>query len=347
MGAKPSPENAGKVGSADISAAGTELVCPCANLTLEQFQHVLASRPDLTFETLLKETGAGTKCTACLLNLEYYFVALPRVTPMDQGHAVAQETVTPHRTIKSRIYHFVDSVSPLMHFPLLEPMPVLFGNGIEQWFWLANYSLLYEGEVCAPPMVVDLTIRDSEGHLVEKRRLEVEPEAALREGLSQALSLASPDDQELGIGSVMIRRRGRSPGIRGTTRPQIQIISPQGDCALHSQRAKDPREGWFTALSRPKEERLFLAFVNVSRRLLPIEISYPFAPQRAAGKEPDPVHLNVPPLGARLHEIILAEEDRELLDEQPFSIRWRAFGSHCTHAICASPDLGRFSIDHV
>src|SRR5207244_3100944 len=73
-----------------------EVVCGCTNLRLPQLQAMLSANPNMSFDELLNRTSAGKNCTACLLDLEYYFVAAPRKSrpALVQSNGAAAETVS-------------------------------------------------------------------------------------------------------------------------------------------------------------------------------------------------------------------------------------------------------------
>lgn len=343
----PVTNSAGEI----LAVKDSEVICGCVDLSVGRLQRILSSDGLLSFDELLSQTGAGSKCTACLLDLEYYFVELAR---LDSNGATRSEVVTrePKLSVKQRLFRLIDRLSPLVPVSLTERMPVLIGHGIEQWLWVANHSLLYEGKACAPEIAVDFTLRSENGHVVSRHQRRVPPGEALRVELT-GLFPGGPAAWlparrgAIGLASVEITRRARVPGIRGTIRPQMEIVAPAGACAVHTQAPGGQAEQWFTCLYRPAEERIFLSIVNPWPKKLDVEIDYPFV---GPGCKPLPTlstHVQVPPNGARLHEILLPEDYVSELQGSPIGIRWRAVGPRKVHVFCATPNLDRFSFDHV
>ena len=56
------------------------LLCGCANLTEADFEALISNHPTADLDSLLDASGAGRQCMACMLDLEYCFMASPRVT---------------------------------------------------------------------------------------------------------------------------------------------------------------------------------------------------------------------------------------------------------------------------
>jgi bacterioferritin-associated ferredoxin len=330
------------------SVSENEIICACFDLRREQLRTVLEENPGMSFDDLLDQTKVGTRCTACLLDLEYWYVSLPR------GEGRVQATRSPvgggtDLSLKQRCYRWVDQRSPLAPMPLTEWMPVLVGKGIEQWVCIANHSLLYEGKECAPDFDVGIIVRDAGGRTTYSGKHPVERGASVRLNVSKFLALPVQEgrDLPLGIGSVEISRHARQPGCRGTIRPQVEIVTGVGSCAVHTQAPGGQVEQWVACMCRPAEERLFLSVVNPWNKPLDVEFAYPFAWEGAPDVVPAIMPVRIPPRGARLHEIRMPDPVVRQLNGQLFSVRWRAIGARKVHIFCASPNLDRFSIDHL
>ena len=330
---------------------GSTIVCPCREISLADIERLLSESPDLSFDMFLEATGAGSKCTACLLDVEQYFVEVPRGSK--EGPAQKHNTVDKPKKdalpLKQRFYQSLDRLFPDRPIDLSEHVPVLAGPDIQQWFWMANHSLLYEGKECAPDFDVDLTLRNADGTIVWRDVCALPAGEVIREEISDKL-LASPSTKHetgssLSIGWLRIRRRAKKSGIRGTTRSQLEIVSREGNCSVHGQRAGQIGGGRMTVLGRAGEDRFFVSIANVQRRELIVTFSYPIDVDDDEASSRASV-VTVPPEGAALHEIQLTPAEQEAFEGRLYSIRWSAKGYYKTHFIVASPDLSRFSIDH-
>jgi hypothetical protein len=54
------------------------IVCRCNEFQLGEMHRTLSENPDLSFDRFLSTAKLADRCTACLLDLEYYFIELPR-----------------------------------------------------------------------------------------------------------------------------------------------------------------------------------------------------------------------------------------------------------------------------
>ena len=322
-------------------------ICGCTALSLDALRRRVATDPSLSFETLIAETGAGTKCTACLLDLEYHFVEAQRAP--GKGPAVKPEEedeVQDTSSFKQRVYRWLDRISPLVPYPFTNTVPVIYGPQIEQWIWITNRSMLFEGDECAPGTHIELIIRDKSGRIVQHEKKEVGPETTWRFPVSVFLNEAAPisESEKVGIGSMEIRRRSVQAGIRGTTRPQIEIVTPKAACAVHSQALSGAGQRWFGCVYHPNDERILFSLLNGVGHEAKIELSYPMGIQ---GVEPIVRSVTLPPFGAALHELALPADVAAKIGDEAISVSWRAESAHKVWVICASRELDRFSIDHV
>ena len=330
-----------------------EVLCPCVALTRTELEDLVASDPEISFDALLARTGAGSHCTACLLDLEHRYSGAAQAPGPRPRAGVAEALFrAPRRPqegpkaapgLKQRLYRALDRIAPLSPVPFVNPMPILIGPGIEQSVAVANDRMLYEGDVTGPPMMVGLRVRDGDGNVRHQSRQRVEPGEAMRFDVSHCLE--APAGVPLAVGSVEVSRLFTASGRRGTTRPQVVIEAPGGCCAVHSQGAGlTRRPNWFTCLHRPDEERIFISVVNAGRRPLTGRLDYPFG---VAGIEPASHTVTLPPFGAHLHEVVLPEVAARVIDGGPLTLNMMFGGPHKAHVFCASPNLDRFSIDHL
>ena len=91
---------------------------------------------------------------------------------------------------------------------------------------------------------------------------------------------------------------------------------------------------------------MFFGLLNDTVAELEFNLSYQY--DADATIKPATETVKVPPLGSRLHEYRPALEDVEGLDDTLTRARVSAGGrgGRKVYFLCASPDLGRFSIDH-
>lgn len=316
------------------------IVCACANLTQSQLTRFIAEAKDQSFEGLLSATGAGQTCTACLLDLEYHYSVTPTSTPSaasSGGGDVVREEDRP--SLKQRLWTLLDRLSPPVAWRGKQWLPVVSGEGIETHVCVTNHSLLFN-DVVAPSIQVRIEYWDEEGSLVLDQKSLVSPGQEFRLPLTPG---RASSDKSLSVGSARVTSHALSPGPRGTTRPQFELLASAGACAVHTQAATGPGITWFTTQWRPADERLLLTIINPSPDALTATVSYP----HTVGTNETTIEcpISVPAKGARLHEIRLSAE-HEALAEPTFNIRIACDRMNKVHLLCATPSLDRFSIDH-
>lgn len=318
-----------------------DVLCPCTEMTHVGFRAFLQENPTLSFEDILSKTGAGRNCTACMLDLEYSFGEAGR------GKVTAPNSVVPTASperigVKRALYKLIDGAAPLVSSCTDSWSPVLYGKNIDQWLWIANQHLMYKNEMEGPvPHCANVTVRDAVGRVCHSQRYDIPVDDVL--GVDLSAYLSPNEGTALAVGSVQVVQTWKRPGLRGTTRAQIEIVTPNAVCAVHTQAPGPAATQHFTALHRPHEERLFFTVVNpVSKPLVGSAIA-----NLAESEEEEVAEFVVPGHGVLLREVDLAKWSSSALDNSPVNLTWHIEGPHKLHFLCATPNLDRFSIDHL
>jgi len=325
------------------------VVCRCHEYQLGEMYRTLSENPDLSFDRFLRTAKLADRCTACLLDLEYYFIQLPRDGSVSRksNHTPSTENKVP---LRRRLYQLIDGLSPKRAIRLPNQVPVLVGKNIEQWLWLANHQIDYEDPHDVPDFDVFLTLYDKEGKQIWRETRPLIAGTEWREELTQYArqhdAEAGEDGAGLEVNWLEVTRRARSVGVRGTTRPQIEIVTPSSSCAVHGQAAGFNHGGQFDLNHCPDEDRVFVSIINIGAEPLRLEFRYPIDPLRRQDSPTRSAEVVIPAGGVRLHEVILAPEEQEAFRDRLFRFSWHGYGEYKAHVFVASKQLDRFSIDH-
>lgn len=325
-----------------------DIVCGCIDLSVEQFKMERAAHPSESFDGLLARTGAGKSCTACLLDLEYLFTLSPVLGGTPEVNSLFRAQPAAKRTLKQRVYGFLDGLGPQVPYPLEGVAPILIGAGIEQRLTVANHSLNFEGNIAAPPIIYAVTIYDAEGNFRLRQRQRIQMGESWRLNLTDAFSEEARANDTLTVGLMKIKWHFCAPGMRGTARPQIEISAQSGSCAVHTQRAGGALDRQVTLISHPTAQRIFLTIVNPTRRATKGFFQYPFVDDDVGSDAPASHQVYVAAKGASIHEILLDGEAASRIVGRPMGVRVVMNNpGHKMHVLYAAPDLGRISIDHL
>jgi bacterioferritin-associated ferredoxin len=324
------------------TAAASELICSCNGFTAADLDRFIARSGGASFDSLLSETGVGNRCTACLLDVEFRFCEATLRRGQATASAAAEVKAAPVG-LKRRLYRAVDRLAPRANLGRRSDdlMPVLRASGIAQYVWIANRSRLFGGRECGPPVKATIETRAHDGRLLRKAHHLVAQDSYIRVNVSDAL----PEVREgIAVGSVRIARRWRRPGMRGTSRPQVEFVTSHGTCSVHPVAPGMQPETWLTLIWRPGVERLIFAMVNAESRANEVVFSYPFVD---GGPAPVSRRVAMAPNGAALHEVALPVEAGVALAGRPFGLRYTCRGRYKPYLIMATPGLEQMSIDHV
>jgi hypothetical protein len=330
-----------------------EILCACENATIDDLRTLVHVQRGITFEQMLERTRYGGRCTACLLDLEHYFVRFAEQAASSQAPAsvalspaaAAHLPRQPRLPLKQRIYRVVDRMAPQVPMVRRNVVPVLLGPGIRQQLIIANQSLMFEGEFTAPDMRIDISVHDSFGQLILEQRKTVTHRSTLRVDLTEPFERSGPVDS-LGVGSVTVTMRALSEGYRGTTRPQIEILTDGAACAVHGQAVGRNQGGSIIFGGRDTDERRFISLVSRDRSTLPFELRYPLALHGSYDHGAIHQRLSLPPNGACLVELEPCSQTALRSSSGLLRASWKSDGQFAAHVLIADRQLGRFSIDH-
>ncbi|MDJ0893600.1 MAG: hypothetical protein QNJ92_00545 [Alphaproteobacteria bacterium] len=336
----------------DAATPNSEVLCGCTNLTYGAYLELLRRNPSASFEDILDLTGSGSTCTACLLDLEYHFTNSEGRAADNSDRPVLGIPAVQEIGVKQRLYRLLDRCSPRLSFRKRTWSPVLLGPGIEQWLWIANQTVLYQGgkyDEFVSPMRAKIAVLDDEGAILDRETVRILPGDALRSNLTERFESGRRKATKNGlrVGTVDLTVWSESPGMWGTTRPHFEIVTPKSACAVHTQAPGPAGRHWFTCLLRPQKERLFSVVTNPDARPLSIRAGYSLGVDQSGAPISMGPPITVPPRGAWIGEIDLPGKRVSSEQDDPAILNWHISGRHKLHLLCASKDLSRFSIDHL
>ncbi|MEQ8603683.1 MAG: (2Fe-2S)-binding protein [Marivibrio sp.] len=335
--------------AAQSRSEARQIVCTCMDMTRADFVHAMTMNQALDFDQLLAKTGAGTKCTACCLDLETIYTEeadrLPAApTAREDAASRPKRTKSLVRRAIGGFLSGLDRVAPPYPMLLRDYSPVVAGEEIVQSVMVANDRFLFGPEKPCSPVDVNVLLRDSEGREVQAWRTRVPAGEAFQVALSPLLmehaarTGAPLSSDGLTWGAVEVRRRWVSPALRGTTRPQLLIEAPGGNGGVHTQGPSGVKTHWYTAIARPMDERVFVAVTNAGNRILGSTVPHAL--------NPDERRLAIPPFGARGVEVDVNAAAEAQGGGGLGAIAVECDGLSKTHIISASRNFDRMAIDH-
>jgi hypothetical protein len=329
----------------------SDVVCPCFDLRIQDFVDIMSDYKNLSYDDFLNITKAASKCTACSLDVEYYFFQL-----IDSGLIKESDSkkftkrIATNTSIKQKFYRFVDKFSPMVSMMRTNYIPIIGKNeALESWIWVANNSMMYEGVLFGSKMNVELTVRNHLGHIKHKEKYFLDRENFLHVNVSQFLLIdTNLDNDEILVGSLQIERLPLEIGTRGTTRPQLEILAKNGGGAVHTQGGSPVRNGGFSCLYRPDVDTIFIAITNTEENkkndfCIEYPINKTLNPDGSVVKD----CISILPKATILYEIRLDKEFYNEYVDQLIQIKWKSTGARSTYVFCTSKNLDQISIDHV
>lgn len=336
--------------------SNSNMLCSCILFSYQDLESLLKANKGLTFDKLIEITGVGTKCTACLLDFELIFSKqkgsddsppsrIDRIKNYLESTRPSNNANQP-TSLKQRIYQKIDRLTPMVNRARVDTtyyFPIISKHNVKQFLWVSNYSMLFEGVLCGPSMDIDVIVRNSSGTKVHCEIYKLEQESSLRIDVSKFLPFSQ--DGNLSIGSMSVYRIPKKIGIRGTTRPQTEVVGEAGASCVHGQAAHERLQGEITLICRPKDTRFFMGILNASNKTMLLEVRYPVPINEVSSGQL--MILKLEPHGAILHEIKLTKLEEIEFFEKPFSVKWSSELSGKIYLYSGNLDLTTISIDHI
>jgi hypothetical protein len=328
-------------GAKSVSGAmkDSEVLCTCVSLSRGLAQQQIDMSPGQSFDKFLESTGAGRTCTACMLNLEYFFVETPR------GRSASVESELPKSverlSLKRQIYAVLDRIPWMLPFNRTNWMPVFYGAGFEQYLWVANHAMLFEDAEMVVEFRVNFVVRDESGNVVSKQKFALDVGEFQRINLSELMPLSD----ELRVGSVAVDKFAEKPGLRGTTRPQTEIIGPGGASTLHLQAAGRKYGNEVMFCDEPDVQKVGFTAVNAGPEPVDMRLRY-----RELGNDAvlQDVRVTVAPWASKLLWVELSDVlPRDQPGKRVMMAQYEGIGLSKMHLVIADANLSRLSLDHL
>ena len=321
------------------SSAGIP-VCGCANLTRSDIVKFF-ERDGLSFDELINQTGAGTVCTACMLDLE--MIASEVSVPRKNSRAeIVQRTKSEIGRSTKPHWRFIDRFSPLGSFRLGGILPVLLRDDISQHLVIANQPMFYTHDTHqAPQLRCSLDVRNGEGTVISHSSFYVAQGEEMWQTLTDNINklLQTSEDQIPAVGSLHYQVLFSKVGMRGSTRANTVIESRGGTCGVHVQGpGNSGQPSILSIVPRAWEERFFVSVINPGNR----ELSGRIFLQDRDGAILSEKSVAVPPMGTRLSEVDISSGS----NKTSANIVCKFNGMRRLHFLNSDSDLSVFGIDH-
>ena len=317
----------------------SEVLCACIGLTRKAAAVRLTANPEQSFDRFLARTGAGQDCTACMLDLEYFFVETPRTATGAVRQAV--EIRGESRSLRQRFYALLDRLPPKLAFNRSNWMPVLARRDVEQFLWMANYPLLFGDRRDIADFDIRFVVRDGAGAVVHRGRERLPVNGVLRHNLSQYLAAGNGDG--IAVGSVQVDRFALRQAARGTTRPQTELVLKRSASSLHFQ-AATPRYDEFLSLPAGRDDEThYVSVVNCAKRPFRLTV------ERGGhtGETMGTTTVDLGPYQARLLDVSQPRGSQQDGSSDLATLRLRSEGFGKLHLIIVNHRLDRLSLDHL
>ena len=187
--------------------------CACFNISERQIRDYFAA-PGATFDGLVEQTLIGTKCTACLFDLDLVLEGIHRSRPTGPGRAAKAGRAGTHGLRQP-----VDQANS--GFLICE-------NNIRTILRIANHGQLFDRASPMVPYDYRLFVFSEDGRLCARHRGEVAPDAHLELDLT---ALPGAPDR----GWFLVALYPHAEGLLGSVRPYVALRGDGWATSYHLQ----------------------------------------------------------------------------------------------------------------
>lgn len=188
------------------------MICACFGVTERQIREHLADAAN-DYESLVAETAVGTRCTACLLDLDLVVddaVSLRKSVSRRLGHRsqVGHGLLAAIDQTNSGFFICDDKVSTVVR--------------------VANYGMLFDREIVGVPYHYSIRLVAEDGTLITKKSGDLDRDSSLHFTLAELAG-------GIGRGWFLLSLYPREVGIVGSVRPQVALCGDGWSATYHVQ----------------------------------------------------------------------------------------------------------------
>jgi bacterioferritin-associated ferredoxin len=312
------------------------IICYCNNITYSAIHNILNKNPGLNFKDFQNLSNAGTSCTACIPRLENIFVE-----KSGKNQNFKYSTISPKIfNTKSFIFSLMDKM--LINLPVTfhNYFPIIFRKDIQTKIWVSNFGNLYKDLNNVVEHKLRIKFFNSFGSNIWKY------ECVIKKNENKIIEipiklLEQWKDDEWSSGWIHIEKKSLSAGYKGTTRPQIQILTKNSSCSVHGQDIKTSKGGFHSFINNPMSEKQLLSFFNIGKKKIHVKLEY----LNKKNEYTNFKNLILDPYNSKIIELKI--NDRSFQEFDLISIRWRAIGLYKAHIFITDNKFQRISLDHL
>ena len=319
-------------------------ICYCLELRKKDLLNALGAKSG-SFEDFLNKTNAGTKCTACMLDLENFYIKNSSQSYNNNKNFSVKNNLKVFKNLKQKLYKFIDAFSPLVAQNRDNVFPVLYRESLKEIIWFSNYPNFFEKKDPEIDFVVKMKFYNKFGKEIWRIVKDLKSSQSWQQEIpTHLLKEGNKSKYELQLGLLVVYVKAKNFGIRGTTRPQVQILTSKASSAVHGQAAnKFKNKGGIISIYKPEIEDQFLSFINPSNIKTDLTINRLYDPLDNHANIEIEKKVHIPPFGTYLHNITRTEN---IKSGGYFNIDWFANGVLKAHFFVCSKSFDRISIDH-
>jgi bacterioferritin-associated ferredoxin len=203
--------------NSDIRVPSKEdLLCACFGVNRSEIKRLMA-QPGYSVEDLVQQTHIGTKCTACLVDLDILFNDIQGERRVQRGDSATQgaNEIVPHGPNQSVVEH-------------LDSAFFVVDESVKTILRIANYSPMFEDNGKTPSHTYSLWLMGEDGKVAAKMRGVIPSHGQIEIDFGQLEGCPRR-------GWFLVSCLPQGDGFYGTLRPQGLLVGKGWSSAFHLQ----------------------------------------------------------------------------------------------------------------
>ena len=234
-----------------------KFLCYCSQVSHNLFKNSLIKNPNYNVNDICNEHNIGKKCSACLPNVEEYYLKIRGDSKSDFKALTKNTSIS----VKKRILTVLDFLSGNTTIVQKGFIPIINANFVKTWLMLSNFYPLNLANKSVPYQIY-IDLYDSSGNKVNTLIKKVLPGTNFKLCF-QDLIKTSGNKIETYFAKVI--RKGIKKGFRGSIRPHFYYQSKHSMAAVHSQDG-NAKKVLLDFYSSRNNDNYFLFIINPNKK---------------------------------------------------------------------------------
>ena len=269
-----------------------KFLCYCSQVSHNIFKNSLIENRNDNVTDICNKHNIGKKCSACLPNVEEYYLKIRGDIKSDFNNAFTKNTPL---SLKKKILTALDFLSGNTTTVQKGFIPIIDASFVKTWLMISNFypSNLLNKSV---PYQVNIELYNASGIKIKTLIKEVLPGKNIKICFQDFIKKSN---NKIETYFAKVLRKGKKKGFRGSIRPHFYYQSKHSMSAVHSQDGSS-KKIFLDFYSSKNNDKYFLFIINPNKKKVFFHLDLFFLKQKSIDKA---LESSINGMGSRLIKI--------------------------------------------